>query len=239
LKDPKHPATAGPCNTGPAQISGPVVHSAALAPHGNSCPQNVDESELLSTAQLFGSSSAPGPPATSPSMFQPERAPNMGVRVSAPTGVIPDSGFMTDSPEWWKMMDGFTGAPETKPPTAELPTAEPQFEPRQPSERMMTYEELEAFLQRQDSAVLEQTTEEGPSAASEFHLDLKHSRAVEAGRAEHPFAIPTREDVEGTLCDDPLLSNTNPSTEQTQGEGMSGIWASDFDFGSLLNCWEG
>jgi len=192
--DSKHSATANACNTDLAQVPAPAVRSAALALHGNPCPQSVDGSELLSTAQPLASFSSPE------------------------QGAIPDSGPTTDIPEWWNMMDGFTWAPKTEPPAAE---------------------ELTSLLQQQGSAVLEQTIEEGPSAASEYRLDLEHSRAVEAGWGEHRFALPTREDVGRSSWGGPLLSNADSSTELTQGAGMDGICAGDFDFGHLLDGWEG
>jgi hypothetical protein len=183
--DSKHSATANACDTGLVQAPAPAVCSAALALHGNPCPQSVDRSELLSTAQPLASFSEPGP------------------------GAIPDSWSTMDIPEWWNMMDGFTWAPETEPPTAV---------------------ELTAHLQQQDSAVLEQTIEEGPSAMSEYLLGFEHRQAVEAGR----------EDVERSSWTGPPLSNTHSSTELAQGgTGTNGICAGDFDFGHLLDGWEG
>jgi hypothetical protein len=138
------------------------------------------------------------------------------------------------------MREGFAWAPEMEPPTAEDPTAEPPpFEPGQPSARTLTYEVLAALLQEQDSAAFEHTMEVGPSASSEFLLDLAHSQAVEAGQGEHPFALPTREDVERSSYDGPLLSNTDSSTELMQGTGVGRIWAGDFDFGHSLDGREG
>jgi hypothetical protein len=146
-------------------------------------------------------------------MEQPERAPGMEVQASALTGTIPDSGSTTDVPNWSRTMDTF------------------------PSARTLTYEELGALLQEQGSAMFKQTIEEGPSAASEFLLDIEHSRAVKAGRGGHPFALPSREDAERSSCDGPL-SNIDSSTELTQGIGMGEIWVDGFDFGHLLDGWE-
>jgi hypothetical protein len=209
LQDSKHPSTAGLCNIGLVQVSAPVVRGAALGLRKKSYQPGVDGSELLPTAQHLASFSSPEPPASSPS-----RAPNTGVQASlaAPTGAIPDSGSTMDIPEWWNMMDGFTWAPETEPPTAEEHTA---------------------HLQQQGSAVLEQTIEEGPSAMSEYLLGFEHSHAMEAGWG-------AREDVEKSSWTGPPLSNTHSSTELAQrGTGTNGICAGDFDFGHLLDGWEG
>jgi hypothetical protein len=132
-------------------------------------------------------------------------------------------------PESWSMMDCSTWAHEPEPSTVTELTAEP------PS-RAVTFEEPEAHLQEQDGAVLEPTVEEELPAALEFLLDLEHSQAVEAGREEYPFAPPTREEIEQSLC---LPSNTHFSTELAQDAGMAGIWTGDLDFGSLIYGWEG
>ena len=102
-----------------------------------------------------------------------------------------------------------------------------------------TYEESEALLQGQGGVALKQTTDEGPAAALEFLQELEHSRAMEASWGEDLFALPTRDHVEGSLCDGPLPSCSNSSVELTQGAGMGGISAADFDFGHFLDGWEG
>ena len=126
------------------------------------------------------------------------------------------------------MMDCSTWVPEPGPSTmAEL------------SAGTLTYKELEALeaalLQEQDGAVLEPIVEE-LSAALELFPDIEHGQAVKAGREEYPFAPPTREEIERSLC---LPPNTHFSTELAQGAGMGGIWTGGLDFGRLLDGWEG
>ena len=171
---------------------------------------------MLHDLQLLGSFYAPEQPTSLPLMEHLATAPTTVVPASAPTGVVPWTEF-TDVPEWLSMTDCFTRGPEMVPSTAEVPTTEPLCEVRQPSERTLTDEELEAHLHEQDGAtVLEPTMEEEPSAAQEFLLDLEHSRMVEAGLVEYPFALTTPEDV-GVPC---VLLQTQippPSWHRAQG----------------------
>jgi len=140
----------------------------------------------------------------------------------------------TESTEWLSMTDCFTWGSETVP--AEVPTTEPPSKARQPLVGSLTHEDVEALLQEQDGAGLEPIME-GPSAALEFLLDIEYSRMVEAGLGEYPLALPTREDVEGSLFPPP--SNTNSSAELAQGTGMGGIETGGFDFSHFLDGWEG
>jgi hypothetical protein len=101
----------------------------------------------------------------------------------------------------------------------------------------LTFGEL---LHRAEKAGLELTVEEESSAAHEFLQDLEYSRAVEAGKAEDPFAPPTREHFGGPSRI--VSSNTSSSTELGQraeigGGGMNGFGR--VDFGHLLDDWGG
>jgi len=215
LKESGHSAGANTCRTSPAPQIPVSPVSVALALPQDPWTPSVGRPELLPAARLPAPFHAPEQPAP----FFPTQYP-----ATAPMTVAP-----ADDPQLWSMMDCSTWAPEPEPSTVTELTAEP------PS-RAPTFEELEALLQEQDGAVLEPTVEEGPSAALEFLLDLEHSQAVEAGREEYPFAPPTREEIEQSLC---LPSNTHFSTELAQGVGMGSIWTGGLDFGRLLDGWEG
>jgi len=237
LKESKHPACPNSCEPSPAPIPATVIGNASTV-HQNPLPPSVEGPKLLHDLQLLSSFSTSEQPTLLPLMEHLATAPTSMVPASAaaPTVLGPWTE-LADVPQWFSMTDGFTWAPETVPTTAGAPpTTETPSEARQPSVRTLTHEELEALLQEQDGAGLEQTTEEGPSAALEF-LDLEYGRMVEAGLGEYPLALPTHEDVEGSLFLPP--STTDSSTELAQGASMGGIETGGFDFGHLLDGWEG
>jgi len=102
------------------------------------------------------------------------------------------------------------------------------------------FEELEALPQRDENVRPEPNFEEPPSAVLQGLLDLEHSWCVEASQTINSWTPPTQEDIERSVC---AFSN-DPNGPSELGDGAAwggggtGV-ATQFDFGTLLDGWEG
>jgi hypothetical protein len=177
-------------------------HSASglngLTPYEIPCP--MEAPELLLAARLLESS----PPAEQPESSPPVEKPEPLHAAESPASVPSE---LMEYSEWETIVDFPGWVPEIEPPTEE--------------QQSPTHGELEVPLGQPNSSVVpEVDVEELPSAALECLLDVEHSQAVETGRSETQFGLPTREDIEKSLW-------TLPRDFTDLG-----------DFGTLFDGWE-
>jgi len=186
----------------------------ALTPYEIPCP--MEAPELLLAARLLESSPPAEQPESSPPVEEPEPLHAAESPASVPSELIEYS-------EWETIVDFPGWVPEIEPPTEE--------------QQSPTHGELEVPLGQPNSSVVpEVDVEELPSAALECLLDVEHSQAVETGRSENQFGLPTREDIEKSLWTLPRDFTDLGDCADMGGVGMGDF--ARFDFGTLFDGWE-
>jgi len=102
------------------------------------------------------------------------------------------------------------------------------------------FEELDALQQRDENVGPVPNVEEPPSAVLQGLLGLEHSWCVEESQTRNSWTPPTQEDIERLVCT--LSNDANGPSELGDGAAWGGVGtgsAAQFDFGTLLDGWEG